>query len=372
MIKNVIAVLLLAAVVAIVGIQVWKSQQSTLPPGIASGNGRVEAKLVDIAAKEPLRVKKIFVKEGSIVGRGDVLVEMDTATLEAELAEAKAKVASDQERVAACNSTVVRARSQLNLAQIEFDRYKKLLEANAGTQEEFDRREANLAVQKAALAEDEAKLRTAQQEVEVSHAQVNKIQSRIDDATLKSPVRGRVLYRLAEEGEVLGAGGKALTLVNLEDVYMEIFLPSEIAARLQIGADARVTVDHAPGRAAAGTVSFVSPEAQFTPKQVETKSERDKLMFRVKIQVPEELVASYIERVKTGVRGVGYVKYDENAQWPAFLQNLLAPPEKPHAGASADLATSANGFASEEAASTSAPKSPAPAHEEAATIPEAN
>jgi HlyD family secretion protein len=156
-------------------------------------------------------------------------------------------------------------------------------------------------------------------------ANVATIQSRIDDATLKAPVRGRVLYRLAEVGEVLSAGGKTLTLVNLEDVYMEIFLPSEQASKLKIGAEARITLDHAPGYAAAGTVSFVSPEAQFTPKQVETKSERDKLMFRVKIQVPEELVASYIERIKTGVRGVGYVKLTETAVWPAKLQNLIKP-----------------------------------------------
>jgi HlyD family secretion protein len=151
------------------------------------------------------------------------------------------------------------------------------------------------------------------------------LQTRIDDAVLKSPVRGRVLYRLAEVGEVLAAGGKALTLVNLEDVYMEIFLPSQQAAGLKIGAEARITLDHAPGLAAAAHVSFVSPEAQFTPKQVETKSEREKLMFRVKIQVPEELITTYIERIKTGTRGVGYVKYDESAVWPDWLQNLVTP-----------------------------------------------
>lgn len=311
------------------GYQVWQSMQPTLPPGIYSGNGRIEAKLVDVAAREPLRVKKILVKEGDLVSRGEVLVEMDTSTLEAELAEAKASIASNQEKVAASQSTVVRTKSELGLAQVEFDRYKKLLEKEAGTQEEFDRRAANLEVKKAALAENEAKLRTATQEVEVAEANAHKFQTRIDDATLKSPVRGRVLYRLAEEGEVLSAGGKAMSLVNLEDIYMEIFLPAAVASRLTIGAEARLTVDHAPGRAAAGYVSFVSPEAQFTPKQVETKSERDKLMFRVKIQAPEELVSAYIERVKTGVRGVGYVKVDKNAQWPAFLQNLVTPPEKP-------------------------------------------
>src|SRR6478752_246667 len=132
----------------------------------------------------------------------------------------------------------------------------------------------------------------------VALANVAQIQSEIDDATLTSPVLGRVLYRLAEPGEVLAAGGKALTVVNLEDVYMEIFLPSEQAAALKIGAEARMVVDYAPDRAAAGYVSFVSPEAQFTPKEVETRSERDKLMFRVKIQLPKDLASRYVERLK--------------------------------------------------------------------------
>jgi len=152
------------------------------------------------------------------------------------------------------------------------------------------------------------------------------VQTRIDDATLKSPITGRVLYRLVEPGEVLAPGGKALTLVNLEDVYMEIFLPSEAAARVKIGAEGRITVDYEPKRAVAGVVSFVSPEAQFTPKQVETRSEREKLMFRVKIQVPQEVASRYIQQIKTGVRGVGYVKVNDGAVWPARLQNLIAPP----------------------------------------------
>jgi HlyD family secretion protein len=273
-------------VVAFLGYKYWQAQRFALPQGIASGNGRLESKLVDVAAKEPLRVKEILVKEGDLVKPGQVLVRMDTVTLESQLTEAKAKV---------------------DLAVIEVERTRKLLAENAASQREFDVRKTSL---------------------ETNQADVATIQSRIDDATLKSPVSGRVLYRLTEVGEVLAAGGKALTLVNLEDVYMEIFLPSEQAASLKIGAEARITLDHAPGRAAAAHVSFVSPEAQFTPKQVETRSERDKLMFRVKIQVPEELVAAYIENIKTGVRGVGYVKVDESAVWPKWLNNLIKSPKK--------------------------------------------
>jgi HlyD family secretion protein len=171
------------------------------------------------------------------------------------------------------------------------------------------------------------------------------VQAQIADSTLTSPVRGRVLYRLAEEGEVLSAGGKAVTLLDLSDVYMEIFLPAQDAGRVRIGADARIRLDVRPEYAGRARVSFVSPEAQFTPKQVETKSERDKLMFRVKLQFPPELIAPYIERVKTGLRGVGFVKLDDTVAWPAELDRPFPPP--PAAGPAA--------------AAVDAPASPAPA-----------
>lgn len=335
-IKKLLGVLVVVAggVAAFFGYQYWRSLQPSVPAGIAFGNGRVEAKLVDVAAKEPLRVKGILVDEGALVEPNQIVVYLDTATLEAELAQANANVASAQEQLAVIKSSIAKRRSEVELAEIELERARKLVASAAGSQEEFDRRNSYLQVSRAAVEEEEAKLRTADQQVKVAEAGVATIQTRIDDATLRSPVRGRVLYRLTEVGEVLAPGGKALTLVNLEDVYMEIFLPSEEAARVQVGAEARITVDHAPGRAAAGYVSFVSPEAQFTPKQVETHSERDKLMFRVKIQVPEELVTAYIERIKTGVRGVGYVKLDDSAVWPDWLQDLLAPPATPGDSAS--------------------------------------
>jgi len=189
---------------------------------------------------------------------------------------------------------------------------------------------------RAGHAEEQAKLRVAEQQVKVAAANVATIQSRIDDATLRSPVLGRVLYRLTEPGEVLGSGGKAMSLVNLEDVYMEIFLPSEQAAAIKIGAEARIKVDYAPDRVAVGYVSFVSPEAQFTPKEVETRSEREKLMFRVKIQLPREVVQHYVDRIKTGIRGVGYVKVSDSAVWPDWLQkNLITPGREPLSGPAA-------------------------------------
>jgi HlyD family secretion protein len=312
-------------VVAFIGFRYWKARQAELPEGIVSGNGRLESKLVDVAAKEPLRVKQILVNEGDLVKPDQVLVHLDTVTLEASLHEANESVAAAEERLAAANATITKQKSEIELATIEVERSRKMVADGAGSQRELDVRKSKLETTRASLAEAEALLKTATQEVAVAQANAATIQTRITDATLKSPVTGRVLYRLAEPGEVLAPGGKALTLVNLEDVYMELFLPSNEAASIKLGAEARITVDYDPEHAVAGYVSFVSPEAQFTPKQVETKSEREKLMFRVKIQIPKELASRYVEQIKTGVRGAGYVKVDPSAVWPAQLQNLISP-----------------------------------------------
>jgi HlyD family secretion protein len=319
-----IAVIVIAAgVAAFLGYRWWQAKQTEVPKGIVWGNGRLEAKLADASAKEALRVKEVLVNEGDLVKPGQVLVRLDTVTLDADLAEAQAKVSSAQEKIALSAASIAKKQSEITLAKIEAERSRNLVAENAGSQRELDVRTMALASSTAGLAEEQAKLQTAKQEVEVAKANVASIQTRIDDAVLRSPITGRVLYRLAEPGEVLGAGGKALTLVNLEDVYMEIFLPSEEASAVKVGAEARLTVDAMPGRAAPGFVSFVSPEAQFTPKEVETKSERDKLMFRVKIQVPPELVSQYVQSIKTGVRGVGYVKLDDSVLWPTWLDTNL-------------------------------------------------
>jgi HlyD family secretion protein len=324
---------ILGAVVVVIGgflgYRYWKSQQNAVPKGIAWGNGRLEAQLVDTTTKEPLRVKQVLVSEGDLVKPGQVLVKMDTITLEASLAEANAKLAGAKEKLAAENAAIVRVQSQIELATIEEDRTRKLAAERAGAVREHDVRVMALKTSRATLAEEQAKLKVAQEEAAAAEASVAEVQSRINDATLTSPILGRVLYKLAEPGEVLGAGGKALTLVNLEDVYMEIFLPSEQAAAVKLGSEARFTIDVERSRVGVGYVSFVSPEAQFTPKEVETRSEREKLMFRVKVQVPREMVLQYIEALKTGIRGVGYVQTNPSVHWPDWLNKNLVRPEHP-------------------------------------------
>ena len=366
--KKWIVIPIVVVVGGVLAYKYWMSTQSALPAGIVSANGRIEAKLSDASAKEPLRVKEVLVDEGDLVKPGQVLVRLDTVTIEAEMAKNEAAVAGAREEftaakaaiatanadiaaahadIAAASAATEQQQSEIQLAQIEADRQRRMLAENATSQGLFDVRQTALETSKTTLKSiqaqgdavraradaaqaraDTAQARAdaARRQIEAAQAQVEVTKSRIKDATLISPVTARVLYRLVEPGEVLSPGGKALTLVDLSDIYMEIFLPADQAAALKTGAPARITVDYEPDKSAAAQVSFVSPEAQFTPKQVETKSEREKLMFRVKIQIPPEVVTHYIERIKTGVRGVGYVKVNSDATFPDWLEKELINP----------------------------------------------
>jgi len=247
---------------------------------------------------------------------------MDTAELQAALEHAKAELAKAEAEVREAQATIVQRDSELALAKQELARALPLVREGSLSQRTVDQRQSQRDTAEAALKAAQAHLVTHNHAVHAARAEVQRLQTQIDDNSLRAPVMGRVLYRLARPGEVLAAGGKALTLVDLSEVYMEIFLPSQQAVRLSSGAPARIVLDGV-NVVIPATVSFVSPEAQFTPKQVETRSEREKLMFRVKVMVPQELVIKHIEKVKTGVRGVAYVRLDDAVSWPAALESRL-------------------------------------------------
>ncbi|MGI9407466.1 MAG: HlyD family secretion protein [Hyphomicrobiaceae bacterium] len=310
-------------VVASVGIAFLANGTDGLPDDIAFGNGRIEAVQVDVSTKIAGRVKEISAKEGDLVQPGQQIALIDTAQLRAQSLRARADIASAESQVAAAMAAIEQAKAQLTLAQHELERARVLVKKQNVSQAVYDTRLSQRDVAKANLAAAEATLVSRQRNVDAARAAFDEIETQIADCNLTSPTIGRVLYRLAEPGEVLGTGGKVMTLVNLSDVYMEIFLPSSQAHRVAIGAEARIKIDILDF-AVPAKVSFVSPESQFTPKQVETPSERDKLMFRIKVRVPSALVLKNIERVKTGVRGVAYVRLSgqEKSDWPDFLKKL--------------------------------------------------
>ncbi|GFE51877.1 glycoside hydrolase family 43 [Roseobacter cerasinus] len=296
-----------------------------LPPGFVQGNGRIEAEEVEIAPTLAGRVAQVMASEGSLVASGDVLVKMDTDELSAALDRAKAEVALARQSKAEAEAIVVQRQSEERRAAQEFVRARSLLAGDNISTSVFEDRETDHQVAEAVLGAAKARVATADSQIAAAQAEVRRIASQIEDSTLFAPMAGRVLYRLAEPGEVVGSGGPIMTLLSLENVYMEVFLPAREAGLLPIGAEARIVLDALPDFAIPSTVTFVSPEAQFTPKQVETMSEREQLVFRVRVRIPEDLIAGRIEHVKTGVRGVAIIQMDRGAPWPEPLERRIPP-----------------------------------------------
>lgn len=281
-------------------------------PGIVSGNGRIEGNEIHVATKFPGRVESVYVKEGDDVVAGQPLAKFDARALRASLAQAKAQLARASHHVATAETEIVRRRDDLQLSEIELKRSETLYERGFATRERLDRdhfrREVNLSFLNAARTALEA----AKTEVVELHARIDEIDANLSDTTLYAPTNGRVLYRLAEPGEVLAAGGKTIVMIDLDDLYMTIYLPERAAGQVRMKDEALIRLDAIPDKPVAAYVSFLSAEAEFTPKEVETKEERQKLVFRVKLQVRD----NRDRMVKPGMPGMGYVRVEPDAPWP--------------------------------------------------------
>jgi HlyD family secretion protein len=315
--------------------------------GFVSSNGRIEATEIDVAAKLGGRVQDILVREGDFVTSGQMLAQMQIQTLEAQRDESRARqqqsvtsVATAQAQVAmrlsdrrALQAIVAQRESELDAAQRRLQRSQTLVREGASSEQEVDDDRAQVrslqAAVVAATAQEEAsqaaitaaqtQVAGARATVAATEATVARIKADIDDSALVAPRDGRVQYRIVQPGEVVGAGGKVLNLVDLSDVYMTFFVPEAVAGKLALGSEVRIVLDAAPQYFIPSRVSFVASTAQFTPKTVETASERQKLMFRVKAQIDRDLLQKHLPHVKSGLPGLAWLKVDAKAQWPAEL-----------------------------------------------------
>lgn len=345
---------LLLAAATIVGLAYvgWRLlPHQKLPDGFASSNGRIEAVEIDIAAKTAGRLVAISVNEGDFVTAGQLLAQMDTDVLKAQLREAEAELRKSKNAVETAKSTVLQRESEkaaaeslivqreveLDLAKKKIARAESLFEKLAIAEEELDIRradfhsakaalstaKANVAAANAAIATAKSQIIQAEASVEAAKARIERLQADINDCTLKAPRDGRVQFRVAQPGEVLNSGGKVLNMVDLGDVYMTFFLPTAQAGRVRMGTEARLILDAAPQYVVPANVSFIADVAQFTPKTVETADERQKLMFRIKARIDPELLKKHIRSVKTGLPGMAYLQLDPQTEWPAHLEVRL-------------------------------------------------
>lgn len=291
-----------------------------LPYGIAGGNGRLEGKQVDIATKVPGRIADVLVDEGDTVEAGQVVAKMDVEPLEAQLRNAQAKIREAQDNLRTAQADVGVKKAELAYADKQYKRSNELVIRGAVSEQERDVDLARADMSRAALLGSEAQVVASRAAIDAATAEADRLQAEIKDSSLRAPIRGRVQNRVAEPGEVLPAGGKVLALVDLTDVYMYVFLPETIAGKVALGAQGRIVLDAYPDYPIRTTVTFVSPSAQFTPKTVETAEERHNLSFRIKLQLNKDRLRQFEPFVKVGTPGMGYVRYNNDVQWPASLE----------------------------------------------------
>ena len=321
----VLALLLIGAGSA--GYVFWQQRQAEAAlSGFAVANGRIEVERVAVATKYSGRVAEIRVNEGDFVTAGSVVAEMDVAELLAELAEARANEHQAREGIGKAEADIGIRQADLKLAEIELERATTLQKKNAGPVAEVDRKRAQRDVAIASLKGSLATVEDTKAAANAAAARVTRLEAVIADMTLKAPTDGRVEYRLVKAGEVLAAGGQVATLLDLADVHMVVFFPTAVAGRVGVGAEARIVLDAAPEYVIPAKISFVAAEAQFTPKFVETKTERDKLTYRIKVEIGRDILTTYRDYVKAGLTGNAYLQVDPQAPWPDYLAVKLPPP----------------------------------------------
>jgi len=290
-----------------------------MPEGIMKANGRLEATQVDVSAKYPGRLATLTVNEGDEVTAGQVVATISSPETEAQLLGAQAQVVKTKRALAEAVALIAQRQSDLGFTRADYERGRYLLERGHVSQQVADLRRNKFEAAEAAYVAANAQRDQADAAIKAAEADVQRLQSILVDLVLISPRSGRVQYRLARAGEVVAAGQRVLTILDLNDVYMTIYLPADQAGKLTLGDDARTILDPIPQYVLPASINFVATEAQFTPKSVETAEERQKLMFRVKLQADPEVLKKYHRQVKTGLRGLGFVRTDPKVSWPAEL-----------------------------------------------------
>jgi HlyD family secretion protein len=303
----------------------WHERQVQLPAGIAYGNGRLEADEIDIDTKFAGRIAKLFVDEGDLVKEGQVVAMMDTRDLAASLKKSEALVSQAERSLDEAKANLVQQQTQVKFTQQEVDRTTALVPKGFAAVELLDQQtqQRNAAVAAATAAAH--RVAEAQHALDAATHDVELYRVNILDNTLMAPRDGPIEYRVANVGEVLPAGGKVFTMLDASYVYMDIYLPTAEAGRVRIGSDARIVLDAYPDHVIPAKVVFVASQAQFTPKTVETKAERDKLMFRIRVRIEPDRLKGREAMVRSGLPGLAYVRTDPAVAWPASLQPSPPP-----------------------------------------------
>lgn len=311
--KTVIIPALLLAVIACAALFLY-STGSRKEPDRIKASGNVEATTVTAAFKVGGRLSVRLLDEGEQVKKGQTLARLESEDFAEELSLRRAELngaeaflaeleaGSRKEDVAQAQAALERTEAEAARLKADLVRNEELYRREIIAARDFDSARTAMLSSQAQVREAQERLkllrngprpeaiRQARAKAEGSRAALKLAMNRLEDATLVSPATGTVLAKHAEPGELVNPGTPIVTIGDLRNIWIRVFIPEASLGRIKLGRTAKVFSDSFPGKSYTGTVSFIASEAEFTPKNVQTEKERVKLVFRVKVSVdnPEQ------------------------------------------------------------------------------------
>ena len=250
------------------------------------GSGFIEATETMISAEVAGQVKVLKFEEGSTVGRGDVLAEIDTVSAALRLGQARAGKTAAEKSIRIASINVEQAAHNADLAGKEHRRVKELVASGSVDQQRVDQVENAYRQAELASEQAEAALDAAQADLARAEAEVRLLEKQAADCFPRSPVAGVVTQKYVEAGEWIGIGKPLVKVAALDTVWVKIYVPAADLTAIKIGGRASVDPEDGRSQPLEGTVTWVASEAEFTPKNVQTKEARADLVYAVKVTVP--------------------------------------------------------------------------------------
>ena len=347
-IKRLTPIAVVVVLAALVGYALNHRANSAAPDGLIFANGRLESDRVAVASKVPGRIVEMRKQEGDTVTTGEVIARLDdtqikpkvdqataaVAALEAQLKAKREEVAVARKEaplgVAASQAQRTRAAAQAEQTRRDANRLANLkkegaIDAHRAEQAELaavaaatqlDQAERQLSQSKLAIdkvAAAETALGALEAQLNAARATLAEAQAALDETVVKSPGNGVVAIRAREPGEVVGAGGTLFELYDPNQLYLRAYVPETDVGRLKLGLAARVWVDAYPDRAFEARLTNIANRAEFTPKEVQTRNERAKQVFGVKLLVKPQSDA----RLAPGLPGDAAIRYNDSTPWQA-------------------------------------------------------
>lgn len=243
--------------------------------GEISASGTIEITEVEVSSKLAGRIEKLLVDEGDSVLKDQVLIELETKELQAQLKQAQAAYQVSLAQLAQSKSNSENLKTNL-------ERTRQLFKAGSSTQQQLDDQET-----KYQMAKDQ--LTSATHLTEQNKASIDLIKVNLDNMVIKSPINGLVLSKNTEIGEVVSPGSSLLTLGDLAHPWVKIYIKEADLGKVKLGQKAQVKIDTYPDKVFEGKVTYISSQAEFTPKNIQTKEERVKLVFGIKVSLDNPL-----------------------------------------------------------------------------------